>query len=118
MPKTRNDPPKKLIPVLLISTGAILVIGVLLWQLTQNRLAVATSINPGGPTLAVEQIERVSVSDAKQALENKQAVIVDVRSADTYAAEHIAGAINIPLDEISLRVNELKTSQWIMTYCT
>jgi 3-mercaptopyruvate sulfurtransferase SseA len=118
MPNKRSDPSKNIVPVILISVGVILVIGVLLWQLAQNQPAATTAANPSGPTLAVEQIERVSISDAKQALEKKQAVIVDVRSADSYAAEHITGAINIPLGEIDQRANEIKTSQWIIAYCT
>ncbi len=46
------------------------------------------------------------------------ATIVDVRSPGEYDCKHVAGAINIPLDEISSRLNEFKTlSKPIVAYC-
>ena len=45
------------------------------------------------------------------------AVLLDVRSADEYAAEHLPGAINIPLDELGQRMSELPTATPIVTYC-
>lgn len=66
------------------------------------------------------EVPRVSVEEARAALDSGAAIIVDVRSAEAYAASHIAGAINIPLEEIetdpaSLNLDE---DQWIITYCT
>ena len=65
-------------------------------------------------------VPRVSVKDAKAAFDSGQAVIVDVRSAEAFAAEHIDGSINIPLADIESNpagVN-LDKNQWIITYCT
>ncbi|HPZ89684.1 MAG TPA: rhodanese-like domain-containing protein, partial [Flavihumibacter sp.] len=44
-------------------------------------------------------------------------IIVDVRSAQEYAAGHVAGAINIPLDEIRRRLTELPKDKTIFLYC-
>jgi len=65
-------------------------------------------------------IPRVSVEEARAALESGAAIIVDVRSADAYAVSHIAGAVNIPLGEIETNPTglNLDTEQWIVTYCT
>ena len=65
-------------------------------------------------------VPRVSVKDAKAAFDSGQAVIVDVRSAEAFAAEHIDGSINIPLADIESNpagIN-LDKNQWIITYCT
>jgi hypothetical protein len=118
MPKKRSEPTQNITPLILIGVGAALLIGVLLWQLMQNRPATFTGTLPGSPTLTVDQVERVTPADAKKALDNKEAVVVDVRSLDTFVTEHIAGAISIPLAQIGTRSNELKKDQWIIPYCT
>ena len=43
--------------------------------------------------------------------------IVDVRSSEEYEAEHIEGALNIPLADIEKRMNELSTYELIITAC-
>jgi len=65
-------------------------------------------------------VSRVSVERARVALESGGAIIVDVRSAETYAAGHIPGAISIPLAEFENNINgiALEKDQWIITYCT
>jgi 3-mercaptopyruvate sulfurtransferase SseA len=65
-------------------------------------------------------VPRVSVEEAKAALESGAAIIVDVRSAEAYEASHIPGAINIPLGEFESNPTDLKLDkeQWIITYCT
>jgi len=119
MRKTTNNQPNNPIPLVLIAVGAVLVIGVLLWQLAQSRTApITAAAEPGKPTLAVEQIERVTVEDAKKAFDEKKAIIVDVRSYDSYAAGHITGAISIPLGELEQGSGELKAGEWIILYCT
>jgi rhodanese-related sulfurtransferase len=44
-------------------------------------------------------------------------VIVDVRGRDEYAAGHIKGAINIPLAELSERLDEIPADRPVVTYC-
>ncbi len=65
-------------------------------------------------------VPRVSVEDAKRALESGEAVIVDVRSAEAYAEVHIAGAVSVPLLEFENNIAgvPLEKDQWIITYCT
>jgi predicted sulfurtransferase len=67
-----------------------------------------------------DAVPRVTVEDAKLAFENGEAVIVDVRSAESYAAGHAVGAISIPLDEFEYNIENLPLdkNQWIITYCT
>ncbi len=72
------------------------------------------------PPLTEAQVPRISVSDAKAAVDSGQAILVDVRSADSYAAGHAAGAISIPLGNFEVNIDKLtlEKSQWIITYCT
>jgi 3-mercaptopyruvate sulfurtransferase SseA len=65
-------------------------------------------------------VPRISVEDAKAALDGGKAIIVDVRSAESYAAGHAAGAISIPLTGIEANPAGLglDKEQWIITYCT
>jgi hypothetical protein len=65
-------------------------------------------------------VPRVDVDVAKSAFDAGQAIIVDVRNPEAYAASHIVGAISIPLDEVEanpIGLN-LDKEQWIITYCT
>ena len=66
------------------------------------------------------EVPRVSLEEALTAIQSGEAVVVDVRSAEAYAASHIAGAISVPLDEIESNPAglDLDKDQWIITYCT
>ena len=70
--------------------------------------------------LTEADVPRITVEDAKAAVDGSEAVIVDVRSAESFAAGHIAGAISIPLAEFETNISNiaLEKDQWIITYCT
>ena len=70
--------------------------------------------------LTEADVPRITVEDAKAAVDGGEAVIVDVRSAESFAAGHIAGAISIPLTEFETNISNiaLEKDQWIITYCT
>ena len=56
--------------------------------------------------------------DEVRALVDAGAVVVDVRTPGEYAAGHYPGAINIPLDEIVHRSDELgKADSPLVLYC-
>jgi hypothetical protein len=108
--------PKKqtIFPLLLIGGGAILILSVLIWQL----VAPSGQLPTAAPNIPYPTVQRVSLNDAKAALDRKEAVMVDVRAADVYQSNHIAGAISIPLDNLETRYRELNPNQWIILYCT
>jgi rhodanese-related sulfurtransferase len=88
-------------------------------------LTAGNLLGGGAPTEEViitedtyASIPRVSLADARAALESGSAVFLDVRDVDSYAQGHIQGAISMPLDELPERMNELDPSAWIITYCT
>ena len=65
-------------------------------------------------------VPRVTVEQALTALNSGTAVIVDVRSTESFVASHIVGALSIPLAQIEADPAGVKLdkNQWIITYCT
>lgn len=83
---------------------------------------IATQPKTEGQNIPLSEadVPRISVEEARLAVESGEAIIVDVRSAESFAAGHVAGAISIPLVNFeSNPVNiPLEKDQWIITYCT
>ncbi len=73
----------------------------------------------GSTALFAESVPAVSVQQAAQMQAQQKAIILDVRENDEWNAGHIAGAIHIPLGEISTRVGELVKyqNQPVITQC-
>ena len=46
-----------------------------------------------------------------------EAVVIDVRPADEYAAGHIAGAINVPVESLPRWVRQLPKGREVVAYC-
>lgn len=113
--RSRKKNTNSFLPVILIGIGALLVIAVLLVQLGSGNNQAAA---PNAANIPNPEIERVSLADSKQAFDERSAVFLDVRAADSYAASHIPGSINIPYGQIEARMGELDPNQWIITYCT
>ena len=65
-----------------------------------------------------ETARRIKVDEARQALDQGKAVLVDVRNKEAYEASHAQGAISIPLTDIGARAGELPKDKLIITYCT
>jgi hypothetical protein len=105
---------KALVPVIIFVVVLGLSIGALI--LVQN-LRKAEIENPG-EYATQDDIPRLTVEEAYQAVMDGEAVLVDTRSASQFEAQHAAGAINIPLDEIDARLVELDKNTWYITYCT
>jgi hypothetical protein len=110
---------RNLFPILLVIAGGLLLIGAIFVGFYTGRAVPPASIASATPTeVAIADIQRVSLLDAKTALDQQNAVFVDVRDAQTYAIGHIPNALSIPLAEFSAHLSELKTSDWIITVCT
>lgn len=70
--------------------------------------------------LTEADVPRVSVEEARTALDSGAAVMVDVRDPGAFESRHIVGAISVPLGEIERNPTVLpfERDQWIITYCT
>jgi rhodanese-related sulfurtransferase len=47
----------------------------------------------------------------------KAPVVIDVRTAEEYAAGHIPGALNIPFDQVAKRISEIDAPHGVALYC-
>jgi len=90
---------------------------------TATRVAQAsprpTSLSPTPAAGQDEQadVPRIGVAEARAKAEAGEAVLVDVRGAATYEAQHIAGAISMPASQVSSRYIELPTDKLVIFYC-
>lgn len=81
-------------------------------------LTVAASCGSSDNGVPAE-IPRISVEEVKAKLDaGSNIAIVDARSKREYEQSHIAGAISIPLQEITQRYSELYRYDEIVIYCT
>ena len=87
-------------------------------QAKQNQILAANDQSIWESRGSDPEIDRVSLTEAKTAYDSHQAIFVDVRSAESYAAAHIPGALNIPLAQILDRYHQIDASRWIILYCT
>lgn len=113
MPPRRK---KKPFPLFALIGGGLLLIAAAVLLANQNNTAAA----PGTveEDIPYPEIARVSLTDAKAALDSGSAVLLDVRSVEAFAGQRIAGAVNIPTAELPSRLGELDPNAWIIPYCT
>lgn len=50
-------------------------------------------------------------------LRREGAQVVDVRSPGEFAGAHAEGSVNIPLQELDQRINELDPNRWVIVCC-
>ena len=83
-------------------------------------LEPAFTQSQGGIPQTEDDVPRLTVEQAKAALDAGAAVIVDVRSQEAYETSHIAGALFVPLEDFENNITslDLGKEQWIITYCT
>ena len=65
-----------------------------------------------------DDIERISVEDAYQAVQNGEAVLVDTRPLSGYISMHAAGAISLPYDVVAQNLVTIDPDRWYILYCT
>ncbi len=59
----------------------------------------------------------ISRRDLKRELQSKNLIVIDVRTPDEFAACHIPGAINIPLEQMRRQLHLLSRERPIVAYC-
>jgi len=107
---------------LLLITG--LVLATFACQALSPQAKPTESLPISRPQLSIPATEadvsRIEVHEAKAAIDSGQAILVDVRNAQSYALSHATGAISIPLENFETSIDKLslEKDQWIITYCT
>jgi len=64
-----------------------------------------------------DSLEPISHTELARRLRHGLVTLIDVRPAEEFAAGHIAGAINIPLGELTRRFHELPAGRTVVAYC-
>lgn len=59
----------------------------------------------------------MNYSDISQKLKSNQCTVVDVRTPAEFSGGHVAGSINIPLNEIPNRLDEIRALQQPLVLC-
>lgn len=61
--------------------------------------------------------EKISSDEVREGIQNEQILLIDARPEDEYQAGHLPGAISLPVDTISRRINQLPMGKTVVTYC-
>ena len=117
MTKRKKNTNNSQFPLFLLVGGGIALIVAAFLLFNQNS-QTTTAQAPIAEEIPYPEIARASLEEAKAALDSGSAILLDVRSAEAFAGQHIAGAVNIPTAEIETRLSELDPNAWIIPYCT
>lgn len=63
-------------------------------------------------------VKRIDVAEAKALVDRGAVTVIDVRDADSYAAAHIPGALNITLGLIESQATAIPRGKPVLAYCT
>lgn len=62
--------------------------------------------------------KNINFEQAKQIIDGNSVIILDVRTEEEFITGHIMNAINIPVDELEYRIEELEDKESIiLVYC-
>lgn len=67
--------------------------------------------------LGADDTEQVDLVELLRRAETGDVVVLDVRPAPEYAAAHLPGAVNIPLEQLEDRLAELPADREVVAYC-
>lgn len=111
---------KKNIIIAIILIAVLICIGCFIYKSSKTNKTTTTNNSTTTSAAKTNEIRHVSMDDIVKIMdENKDYVIVDVRTPDEYKEGHIPNAINIPNETINETVyDKLKDkNQLILIYC-
>ena len=65
---------------------------------------------------SAEDVQRITPTEAKPLVDDGQAILYDVRSADSYRDQHATGAISFPENDAPARYSELANDKTLIFY--
>jgi hypothetical protein len=77
----------------------------------------APDVSAEKPSDPFARIPRMSVGELKKALDEGRAVAADVRPAEAFEEEHIAGAFSVPEDDWAAHAADLPKDKLVVVYC-
>ena len=78
---------------------------------TQQKAAATPAAPPA------DGVRRMTIQEARAAVDAGQAIIYDVRNKESFATGHIKGARLVPYDEVAQHLSEFPKDKLIITYC-
>lgn len=67
--------------------------------------------------LGPDKAPRITVLEARAAMEKGDAFFIDTRNAEAYRKEHIRGAINMPYGDAKSPIDQLPKDKLLIAYC-
>jgi rhodanese-related sulfurtransferase/DNA-binding transcriptional ArsR family regulator len=64
-----------------------------------------------------DALEPVPAADLLERMRDGLVTLLDVRPPEEYAQGHVAGALNVPLDQLRQRLQDLPTDREVVAYC-
>ena len=62
--------------------------------------------------------KNINFEQAKQIIDNEEVILLDVRTEEEFVTGHIVNAINIPVDDLEYRLDELQDKESkMLVYC-
>jgi 3-mercaptopyruvate sulfurtransferase SseA len=126
--KRRGSSSSLAIPIIVGVAVVAIIIGVIMLRENQQPTVAAL---PGDVSGAADtalplstnpppnpEVPRASLDGTRDKMEKGEAVLVDVRSKDSYDKAHAAGSISVPEAEVYARLSELPRDKEIVLYCT
>lgn len=80
-------------------------------------LAISLLLCGCADTESSGQVQRIDAQTAKEMMQSKAVIVLDVRTQEEYAEGHIKNAKLLPLDQIDAIGDIAKTSDTILVYC-
>ena len=94
------------------------------YQSPEQRLAAELTTLVEAPPFRLSDIDAISLSHVRDAIDRKSAIILDARSAPFYEQGHIPGALNLSRDDFARDYTRLKETlstsgdKPIIVYCS
>jgi hypothetical protein len=119
----RQQSKSLLIPIVVALVVVAMVVGIILsiaggtpTSADSSQGNTALPLNTG--SLPHPDVPRISLEETQTLLDQGQAILIDVRSKESFEKSHARGAISIPEDVIGGRLNDLPRDKEIILYCT
>lgn len=128
-PQSRTKNPSSwVIPLVALAVVAVVVAGVVVslnlrtsratTDIGEAGLPVVTTLPLATSSPPYPDVPRSTLQETVEGLEKGQALLLDVRSKDSYDKGHAGGAISIPEAEVTSRIDELPRDVELILYCT
>ena len=102
-----------------LAIAALIVVAAAAVGLARNSLSAEPLPLTGASPATVSYLE--TADEVAQAVSLQEAVVIDARSLEEYAREHIKGALNVPYDErdkaLATLVEKVPGSTLVIVYC-